>query len=71
MKRWLAIANPRSGGNGNSAHLSRLLEALQRQSIHTELTRGPGHAAEIASNAQGFGGILAVGLMRCFAVKVH
>ena len=53
--------NPRSGGNRNHARFARMLEALQRIAARTVLTRHPGHAAEIATDAQAFGGVIAVG----------
>ena len=58
---WLAIVNPRSGGNRNPAWFAALLASLRKQHVVTVLTKGPGHAAELAEEAQGFGGIVAVG----------
>ena len=58
---WLAIVNPRSGGNRNYARFAKMLAALQRSVARTVLTRHPGHAAEIAMEARAFGGVVAVG----------
>jgi len=58
---WLAIVNPRSGGNRNSAWFATLLANLRKRHVVTVLTKGPGHAAELAEEAQGFGGVVAVG----------
>jgi len=58
---WLAIVNPRSGGNRNRGRLATLLASLRQRDVVTVLTQGPGHAAELAVEAQGFGGVIAVG----------
>jgi diacylglycerol kinase (ATP) len=58
---WLAIINPRSGGNRNSKRLAELIEALRRLATTTVLTRHPGHASELARDAQSFDGVVAVG----------
>ena len=61
MNRWLAIVNPRSGGNRNSKRLPELLAVLRRLAAHTVLTRHPGHAAELARDAESCAGVVAVG----------
>jgi len=58
---WLAIVNPRSGGNRNSDRLADLMAALQRLAAKTVLTLHPGHAAELARESQSYGGVVAVG----------
>lgn len=59
--RWLAIVNPRSGGNRNRARFAALLAGLERRSVETLLTQGPGHASELVVEAQAYGGVVAVG----------
>lgn len=59
--RWLAIVNPHSGGNQNRTRFAALLAALEQMAAETVLTRGPGHAAELAFAGQKYGGIAAVG----------
>jgi len=53
--------NPRSGGNRNCARRKALLNELERLAIRTELTRHAGHATELATEAQNYGGVVAVG----------
>lgn len=53
--------NPNSGGNRNTSRLTALIEALRRLAAETVLTRHPGHAAELAREAQSFAGVVAVG----------
>ncbi len=60
-RNWLAIVNPNSGGNRNTSRLAELIEALRRLAAETVLTRHPGHAAELAREAQSFAGVVAVG----------
>jgi diacylglycerol kinase family enzyme len=38
-----------------------MLEGLRRIAVKTVLTRGPGHAVELATEAQEYGGVVAVG----------
>jgi diacylglycerol kinase (ATP) len=61
VNRWLAIVNPRSGGNRNGKRLAELLSILRRLAAHTVLTRYAGHAAELAREAESFAGVVAVG----------
>ena len=61
MNYWLAIVNPRSGGNRNGKRLAELLGVLRRLAARTVLTRHPGHAAEIAREAESCAGVVAVG----------
>ena len=58
---WLAIVNPRSGRNRNRTDFTSLLSALRRLAAKTVVTEGPGHAAELAREAQEFKGVVAVG----------
>ena len=58
---WLAIVNPRSGGNRKPAWYAALHASLRQRHVVTVLTKRAGHAAELAEGAQGFGGIVAVG----------
>lgn len=58
---WLAIVNPRSGGNRNGDKLAELMAALHKLAAKTVLTRHPGHAAELARDSQLFDGVVAVG----------
>lgn len=53
--------NPRSGGNSNRARFSELLVALRRVAAKTVLTLHPGHASELARDAQSFAGLVVVG----------
>ena len=53
--------NPRSGGNRNCAYFAAMLESLRRIAVKTVLTSGPGHAVELARQAQAYGGVIAVG----------
>jgi diacylglycerol kinase family enzyme len=59
--RWFAIVNPLSGGNRNGARFAATLEGLRRVAAKTVLTSGPGHAFELAMEAQAYGGVVAVG----------
>jgi len=61
MNRWLAIVNPRSGGNRNGKRLAELLSILRSLAAHTVLTKHSGHAAELAREAESFAGVVAVG----------
>jgi diacylglycerol kinase (ATP) len=62
LKRdWLAVVNPRSGGNRNRTRLSELLVGLERLADRTVLTCYPGHAAELAMESQAYEGVVAVG----------
>lgn len=59
--RWLAIVNPRSGGNRNEARLRQTLDALRPVTHRTVVTSYAGHAAELASQSQSYAGVVAVG----------
>ena len=62
LKRdWLAVVNPRSGGNRNRTRLSELLDGLERLADRTVLTCYPGHAAELAMESKAYEGVVAVG----------
>ncbi len=58
---WLAIVNPRAGGNRNSSRFTELMQALCRLAARTVLTLHAGHAAELARNSHSFDGVVAVG----------
>lgn len=60
-KRWIAILNPHSGGNRNRARIPEILGGLQRFAEKTVLTRYPGHAAELAMEANAYAGVAAIG----------
>ena len=60
-EQWLAIVNPRSGGNRNYARRKALLDGLEQIAIRTELTRYAGHATELAAEARDYSGVVAVG----------
>jgi diacylglycerol kinase family enzyme len=59
--RWLAIINPQSGRNRNRARLAEVVTRLQPMVDKTVFTRCPGEATEVAMEAQGYGGVAAVG----------
>jgi diacylglycerol kinase (ATP) len=59
--RWLAIINPQSGRNRNRARLAEVVTRLQPMVDKTVFTRCPGEATEVAMDAQGYGGVAAVG----------
>lgn len=59
--QWLAIVNPRSGGNENSGRLAAILDGLRLHTKNVVVTRYPGHAAELAMAAQVDGGVAVVG----------
>lgn len=58
---WLAIVNPRSGGHDNRGRLAEIVRGLQVHTQQIVMTRYPGHAAELAMETQGEGGVAAVG----------
>jgi len=60
-RNWLAIVNPRSGGNRDSNRLAALIDSLGRLAAKTVITLHPGHAAELAREAQSFEGVVVVG----------
>jgi diacylglycerol kinase family enzyme len=57
----LAIVNPHSGGNRDGARLRRTLDQLRPVAERTVITDYAGHAFELASQAQAYGGVVAVG----------
>lgn len=59
--RWLAIVNPLSGGNRRQGQLRQTLDDLRPVAERTVVTSHAGHAAELASNAQAYTGVVAVG----------
>lgn len=59
--QWLAIVNPNARRNRNSARLADILHGLQRIAVKTVFTRYPGHASELALEAQACGGVAAIG----------
>jgi diacylglycerol kinase (ATP) len=59
--QWLAIVNPRAGGNENTARLAALIEGLRRYTTNVVVTRYPGHAAELAMQAESHDGVAVAG----------
>jgi len=59
--QWLAIVNPNAHGNRDCARLREMLNGLQRLAVKTVFTRYPGHASELALEAQACGGVAAIG----------
>src|ERR1035438_778979 len=59
--QWLAIVNPNAHGNRDHARLREMLNGLQRIAVKTVFTRYPGHASELALEAQACGGVAAIG----------
>ena len=60
-RQWLAIVNPRSGGNENRGRLAAIMDGLRLHTKNVVLTRYPGHAAELAMTAEADGGVAVVG----------
>lgn len=60
-KNWIAIVNPNSGGNRNTSRQAEVIDTLRRLVTTTVFTLHPGHAAEIAREAQSFAGVVSVG----------
>ena len=60
-RHWLAIVNPHAGGDRSRGRLAEILDGLQRIAKRTVLTRYPGHAVELAMEAQAYAGVIAVG----------
>lgn len=59
--QWLAIVNPRAGGNRNRSRLAHIRDGLGRIAVKTVLTNHSGHATELAGCAQDYVGLVAVG----------
>lgn len=57
--QWLAIVNPRSGGSGKQGRLAEIVRGLQAHTKQIVMTRYPGHATELAAEADC--GVTAVG----------
>jgi diacylglycerol kinase family enzyme len=59
--KWLAIINPRSGGQKTEGESERFLRSLKPLTSNTVVTQHRGHAEELAGEATGFDGIVVVG----------
>ncbi len=59
--KWLAIVNPRSGGEKHPAELSRIAAALRPLGSPIEVTEYRGHAEQIARQASGVDGFVVAG----------